>query len=104
MIGNALDLTLQNRKEMFVLFDDSGKLTLKNISSMRVGTSDNPVLVMLSRKYKPEENILPIQPHPHRRAFPKTEYIIPQNLKTQFPWHTLPLRAPLNALLHKGGL
>ena len=39
MIGNALDLTLQNRKEMFVLFDDSGKLTLKNISSMRVGTS-----------------------------------------------------------------
>ncbi len=39
MIGNALDLTLQNRKEMFVLFDDSGKLTLKNISSMRVGAS-----------------------------------------------------------------
>ncbi|MDE7297199.1 MAG: hydrolase [Lachnospiraceae bacterium] len=38
MIGNALDLTLQNRKEMFVLFDDSGKLTLKNIASMRVGT------------------------------------------------------------------
>ncbi len=38
MIGNALDLTLQNGKEMFVLFDDSGKLTLKNISSMRVGT------------------------------------------------------------------
>lgn len=37
MIGNALDLTLQNRKEMFVLFDDSGKLTLKNIASMRVG-------------------------------------------------------------------
>ncbi len=37
IIGNALDLTLQNRKEMFVLFDDSGKLTLKNIASMRVG-------------------------------------------------------------------
>lgn len=37
MIGNALELTLQNRKEMFVLFDDSGKLTLKNIASMRVG-------------------------------------------------------------------
>lgn len=33
MIENALDLTLQNSKEMFVLFDDFGKLTLKNISS-----------------------------------------------------------------------
>lgn len=37
MIENALDLTLQNTKEMFVLYDDFGKLTLKNISSMRVG-------------------------------------------------------------------
>ncbi len=37
MIGNALDLTLQNTKEMFVLYDDFGKLTLKNIASMKVG-------------------------------------------------------------------
>lgn len=37
MIENALDLTLQNRKEMFVLYDDFGKLTLRNISSMYVG-------------------------------------------------------------------
>lgn len=37
MIENALDLTLLNTKEMFVLFDDFGKLTLKNISSMYVG-------------------------------------------------------------------
>lgn len=37
MIENALDLTLQNTKEMFVLYDDFGKLTLKNISSMYVG-------------------------------------------------------------------
>ncbi len=37
MIENALDLTLQNRKEMFVLYDDFGKLSLKNISSMYVG-------------------------------------------------------------------
>lgn len=29
MIENALDLTLQNNKEMFVLYDDFGKLTLK---------------------------------------------------------------------------
>lgn len=36
MIENALDLTLQNSKEMFVLYDDFGKLTLKNISSMYV--------------------------------------------------------------------
>ena len=37
MIENALDLTLQNNKEMFVLYDDFGKLALKNISSMYVG-------------------------------------------------------------------
>lgn len=37
MIENALDLTLRNTKEMYVLYDDFGKLTLKNISSMYVG-------------------------------------------------------------------
>lgn len=40
MIENALDLTLQNRKEMYILYDDFGKITLKNIASMRVGESD----------------------------------------------------------------
>lgn len=45
MVGNALDLTLQNTGEMFILFDDSGKLTLKNISSMRVGEGDDCLLV-----------------------------------------------------------
>lgn len=39
MIENALDLTLQNTGEMYVLYDDFGKLTLKNISSMLVGTA-----------------------------------------------------------------
>ena len=37
MIENALDPTLQNTKEMFVLYDDFGKLTLKNLGSMYVG-------------------------------------------------------------------
>lgn len=32
----ALDLTLTNVKEMFVLYDDFGRLTLKNINSMKV--------------------------------------------------------------------
>lgn len=36
MIQNALDLTLQNKKEMFVLFDDFGKIALKSIQSMRL--------------------------------------------------------------------
>lgn len=36
MVQNALDLTLENRKQMFVLYDDFGKLTLKNTSSMIV--------------------------------------------------------------------
>lgn len=38
MIQNALDLTLTNTGEMFVLYDDFGKLTLKHLSSMAVGT------------------------------------------------------------------
>nr|DAQ52873.1 MAG TPA: 43 kDa tail protein [Caudoviricetes sp.] len=37
IIQNALDLTLQNKKEMYVLYDDFGKLTLKNIGNMKVG-------------------------------------------------------------------
>lgn len=45
MIENALDLTLTNRKEMFVLYDDFGKLTLKNISSMYVGKGDSYLMV-----------------------------------------------------------
>jgi hypothetical protein len=36
MSQNTLDITLANAKEMFVLYDDFGKLTLKNIGSMKV--------------------------------------------------------------------
>ncbi len=45
MIENALDLTLQNRGEMFVLYDDFGGLTLKNISSMYVGGPEGYLLI-----------------------------------------------------------
>lgn len=34
MIQNAIDLTVQNRKELYVLYDDFGKIALKNIASM----------------------------------------------------------------------
>lgn len=37
MIQNALDETLLNTKQLYVLYDDVGKLTLKNINSMKVG-------------------------------------------------------------------
>ncbi len=37
IIYNALDLELTNRKKMFVLYDDFGKLTLKSLDSMKVG-------------------------------------------------------------------
>lgn len=36
MIQNALDLTIENKKEMYVMYDDFGKIVLKNISSMVV--------------------------------------------------------------------
>lgn len=36
IMGNALDLTLRNTKEMYILYDDFGKLALKNIAKMKV--------------------------------------------------------------------
>lgn len=36
MIQNALDATLTNKKQMYVLFDDYGKITLKNIGNMKL--------------------------------------------------------------------
>lgn len=33
----AIDLTIQNRNEMYVLYDDFGKICLKNIERMKVG-------------------------------------------------------------------
>ena len=34
IMQNALDITLQNTKKMFVLYDDFGKLTLQNVANM----------------------------------------------------------------------
>lgn len=45
MIGNALDLTLTNTGNMFVLFDNFGKLTLKSLGKMRVGDGDNYLMI-----------------------------------------------------------
>lgn len=45
MIENTLDLTLTNKKEMYVLYDDFGKLTLKNISNMKVGKTDAYLMI-----------------------------------------------------------
>ena len=39
MIGNALDLTLTNTGKMFVLYDQFGKLTLKSLENMYVGSN-----------------------------------------------------------------
>lgn len=36
IIYNALDLTLQNTGKLFVLYDDFGKISLKNIESMKL--------------------------------------------------------------------
>lgn len=45
MFENALDITMRNTKEMFVLYDDFGKLTLKNISSMRIGNGNSYLML-----------------------------------------------------------
>lgn len=36
IIGNALDLTIKNKKQMYVMYDNFGKINLKNISDMKV--------------------------------------------------------------------
>lgn len=36
MIQNALDLTLENQKYMYVMYDDFGKITLKGLDNMRL--------------------------------------------------------------------
>jgi len=36
MIQNALDLTLQGKNKLYVLFDDFGSITLKNVESMKL--------------------------------------------------------------------
>lgn len=45
IVGNALDLTLTNTKNMFVLYDDAGKLTLKSLANMRVGSSGSYFMI-----------------------------------------------------------
>ena len=45
MIQNALDATLTNTGEMFVFYDDFGKLTLKRLSSMMVGSPNAYLMV-----------------------------------------------------------
>lgn len=36
MIQNALDLTLENQKKMFVLYDDFGKIALKSLDNLKL--------------------------------------------------------------------
>lgn len=45
IIENALEITSENTGEMFVLYDDFGKLTLKNISSMHAGEPGKYLLI-----------------------------------------------------------
>lgn len=45
MIENALDLTLQNTKQMFILYDDFGHLTLKSLEQMKVGANGSYLMV-----------------------------------------------------------
>ena len=45
MIENSLDLTLQNTGKIFVLYDDFGRLALKNISSMFVKKENSYLLI-----------------------------------------------------------
>ena len=36
MVQNALDLTMQNQKYMYIMYDDFGKITLKGLDNMRL--------------------------------------------------------------------
>ncbi|WP_343101365.1 NlpC/P60 family protein [Romboutsia sp. MSSM.1001216sp_RTP31141st1_G3_RTP31141_220114] len=41
IVLNALDMTIENAKEMYILYDNFGELDLKNISSMKLDTVIN---------------------------------------------------------------
>ncbi len=45
MVENALDLTLTNTGQMFILYDDFGKLMLRCLSSMMVGNQEAYLMV-----------------------------------------------------------
>lgn len=45
MIGNALDLTVTNTGNLFVLYDSFGKLTLKSLEHMRVGENGEYLMI-----------------------------------------------------------
>lgn len=45
MIQNALDLTLQNKKKMYVMYDNFGKITLKELGDMKVGNYNKYLLI-----------------------------------------------------------
>lgn len=46
MIENALDLELTNTGELYVLYDDFGKMTLKHLSEMYVGSNETGYLMI----------------------------------------------------------
>lgn len=46
IIQNALDLTLVNTRQMFVLYDDFGSLTVKNIADMYVQNTNGTYLMI----------------------------------------------------------
>lgn len=50
MIQNALDITLQNTGNMYVLYDDFGKLTLKSLEDMRVGNKKKMKWLMIDKE------------------------------------------------------
>ena len=45
MMENAIGLTVQNTKELYILYDDFGKLTLKNLGSMKVMDGDTYLML-----------------------------------------------------------
>lgn len=46
IIENALDLTLTNNKQMYIMYDDAGKITLKNLETMKVKSDSGAYLVI----------------------------------------------------------
>ena len=45
IIQNALDLTLQHKNKMYVMYDDFGKITLKSLADMKVHKGDEYLLI-----------------------------------------------------------
>ena len=100
IIQNALNDTLLNSGQMFVLYDDFGKLSLKNIESMLIPNdfiiSDNTAQNFSYKTSIDSQTYNRIQLYIDDKETNKREFSIAQDVETIKKWGILQLTEKLN--------